>query len=39
VNCIYDIFIPRYNTKLLKTGVGSIELDAPRDGNSDFSLK
>lgn len=26
-----------YNTKLLKTGAGSIELDTPRDRNSDFS--
>jgi transposase-like protein len=25
-----------YNTKLLKTGAGSIELDTPRDRNSDF---
>ena len=28
-----------YNTKLLKTGAGSIELDTPRDRNSDFSWK
>jgi transposase-like protein len=26
-----------YNTKLLKTGAGTIELDTPRDRNSDFS--
>lgn len=26
-----------YSTKLLKTGSGSIELDRPRDHNSDFS--
>lgn len=26
-----------YNTKLLKTGDGTIELDTPRDRNSDFS--
>ena len=26
-----------YNTKLLKTGSGTIELDTPRDRNSDFS--
>ncbi len=27
-----------YSTKQLKTGSGTIELDTPRDRNSDFSL-